>query len=334
MGATTSRHETELAGLRLRPYEGESDLADIVRIENAEAEADGIPERVSLDEQAARFAHPSDQFDPSRDVTIAEIDGRAVAVAFRGWVETTDGLREYRVNGAVDPVWRRQGIGTAVLADNERRTHKQAATHATSRPRVLGSWNGESQLGAAAVLTGAGFEPIRSFFDMTRRSLEDVPDLSLPEGIEVRPITMENVRAVWVADIEAFRDHWGGFDGSEAMFQRWMSSPSTDLSLWVVAFDGDEVAGGIINAIDRAENDAMGINRGWLASVFTRRHWRRRGLARALIARSLERLRERGVTSASLGVDADNPSGALGLYESLGFEVEYRSTAWRKPLDR
>jgi len=75
------------------------------------------------------------------------------------------------------------------------------------------------------------------------------------------------------------------------------------------------------------------VRRGWLDSVFTRRPWRRRGLANALIARSLVKIRERGMTSAVLGVDADNPTGALGLYERNGFETTYRSTAWRKPID-
>jgi ribosomal protein S18 acetylase RimI-like enzyme len=135
---------------------------------------------------------------------------------------------------------------------------------------------------------------------------------------------------VWDADIEAFQDHWGGFDHSEEQLQRWLSSPSNDLSLWLVAFDGDEIAGGVINSIDAQQNEAMGFRRGWLSSVFTRRAWRRRGVARALIARSLLLHRERGMTSAALGVDADNPSGALGLYEGVGFAVNYRATAWRK----
>jgi ribosomal protein S18 acetylase RimI-like enzyme len=38
------------------------------------------------------------------------------------------------------------------------------------------------------------------------------------------------------------------------------------------------------------------------------------------------------MTSAALGVDADNPSGALGLYESAGFGVEERFTAMRKKV--
>jgi mycothiol synthase len=323
-----------VAGLRLRPYAGEPDVAEIVRIENAEAEADRLPERVSVESAQARYRHPSDSWRPERDVTLAEVDGRVVGASSREWVDTTDGLREYRSWGAVDPAWRRHGIGTALIAENERLARELAATHDSSRPRVFGTWNGSTQVGAAALVEGHGFEPVRWFFDMTRPSLDDIAEVPLPDGLEVRQITADLVRTVWRADIEAFRDHWGGFDDSDAQLQRWLAQPSNDISLWVVAFDGDEVAGGIINSIDAEENEQLGFQRGWLASVFTRRPWRRRGLASALIARSLVALRGRGMTSAGLGVDSGNPSGAVSIYERAGFQVSYRWTAWRKPFER
>jgi len=319
------------AGLRLRPFSGEADLADIARIENAEATEDGLQRRVSLDELAASFSHASDSFDSARDVTIAELDGLVVGVGQREIVDTTDARREYRLDGIVDPAWRGRGIGQALLAENERVARDLAASQRADAP-VLGSWSWETQPRDAALLEAAGFRPARWFFDMVRPTLDDVVEVALPEGLEIRPIDTLLARAVWAADIEAFADHWGGFDHSEANLQRWLRSPTTDLSLWVVAFDGDEVAAGVINSIDDHQNAALGVRRGWLNSVFTRRAWRRRGLATALVARSLARLRERGMTSAALGVDADNPSGALGLYERLGFAVDQRAIAWRKEL--
>jgi len=320
-------------GLLLRPYRGEQDVPDIVRVENLEAEADSLPERSNVEEMAAHFAQRSESFDALRDVTLAEIDGRVVAFGIRNIVDTTDGVREYRLNGSVDPAWRRRGIGRTLLLENERRLRDVAhAEHGASR-RVFGSWHGETQTGGAALLEAAGYAPVRYFFDMVRPNLDDVEDVPLPDGLEIRPIGPDLARAVWDADIEAFRDHWGGFDHSEEQLQRWLSSPSNDLSLWLVAFDGDEIAGGVINSIDPHNNAAMGYRRGWLSSVFTRRPWRRRGLARALIARSLTLLRERDMTSAALGVDAENPSGALGLYEGVGFAVNYRATAWRKAFE-
>ena len=107
---------------------------------------------------------------------------------------------------------------------------------------------------------------------------------------------------------------------------------------WMVAImSGSQRRGrfravGSINAISRDQNEALGVRRGWLHQVFTRRQWRRRGVARATIARSLVNFRDRGMEEAALGVDAENPLGAFGLYESLGFGVTDRFTALRKPL--
>jgi len=97
------------------------------------------------------------------------------------------------------------------------------------------------------------------------------------------------------------------------------ASPELDTGLWRVAWDGDEVAGSVMNFIYPAENDALGVRRGWLDHVSVRRPWRRRGLASALIVASLHALRDAGMTEAALGVDAENPTGALQLYEGLGF---------------
>jgi mycothiol synthase len=88
-----------------------------------------------------------------------------------------------------------------------------------------------------------------------------------------------------------------------------------------------------VNTIYHSDNEAFGRRRGWLDSVFVRRAWRRRGLGAALVARALVRLREAAMDAAMLGVDSDNPSGALALYERAGFEVHRRSAAYRKPME-
>ena len=155
----------------------------------------------------------------------------------------------------------------------------------------------------------------------------------MPDGFELRPVTPDQHEAIWRANREAFRDHWGGSDESIEVMQRILGDPDTDTSLWLIAWDGDEIAGGVWNEIRATENETLGVRRGWLDSVFTRRPWRRRGLAAALIGRSLALLRERGMTSAMLGVDADNPTGALGLYEAAGFEIHDRFVAVRKLMD-
>lgn len=321
-------------GLVLRPYSGESDNAAILEISNLEYEFDHVPERLTLGDLNARYGNPSAMFDALRDVTLAEIDGQAVGWAERSWVDTADGqLREYRCDGAVLPDWRRRGIGTALLAENQRRSRALAAGQPTDRPLAFGSWTMDQQAAANALLREDGYQPARWFFDMSRPLAEPIPDLPLPDGIVALPALADQVQQVWLADVEAFQDHWGGFDSSDQALQRWRESPNFDPSMWVVAWDGSEVAGAVVNAIHVEENAALGVRHGWLHSVFTRRAWRRRGLAHALIARSLTELKVRGMEQGMLGVDADNPNGALGLYEGIGFVVAERSTAWRKSFE-
>jgi ribosomal protein S18 acetylase RimI-like enzyme len=133
--------------------------------------------------------------------------------------------------------------------------------------------------------------------------------------------------------MEAFADHWGGIPNSEATFERFFSGPDFQPELWRVAWDGDEVAGQVNNMVMRELNAQTGSRRGLLAGVSVRRPWRGRGLARALVSQSLVAFREIGMTDAVLGVDADNPTGALGVYEANGFVVHQRERAFRKPFD-
>lgn len=320
-------------GLRARTYDGtDEDLAAIVRILNAHAEADGVEEAWTIDGLRAWFSHPSEQFDALRDALLVEVDDRIVATGRTEWVDTRDGrYREYRVHGTVDPALRGRGVGSWLLAELERRQRALAAEHAQDRETVLMTFAAVGRQ-EEAMLRFNGYEPARWFMDMVRPTLDDVEVPPLPHGLELRPVTPDQHETIWRANREAFRDHWGGSDESIEQLRRILDDPDVDTDLWLIAWDGDEVAGGVWNEIRPAENEAFGIRRGWLDSVFTRRQWRRRGLAAALIARSLLLLRDRGMASAILGVDADNPTGALGLYEAAGFSVHDRFVALRKPL--
>ena len=319
--------------LRMRTYAGEADATEIVRVVNAASAADRVEEIWTAEALVAWLGHASEQFDPARDVVVAELDGRVVATGRVEWVDTRDGLhREYRICGSVDPAFAGTGDrhGAARRARGSGACVGRRATAGSGRRadvvchrRALGE----------DFLRGAGYETARWFIDMVRPDLEGIVEPPLPEGLEIRPVTSDQYETIWRANREAFRDHWGGSDESLEQLQRILGDPDTDPSLWLVAWDGDEVAGGVWNDIYPAENEAHGIRRGWLGSVFTRRPWRKRGLASALIGRSLTLLRERGMTTAILGVDADNPTGALGLYESAGFAVHDRFVGLRKPME-
>jgi len=60
--------------------------------------------------------------------------------------------------------------------------------------------------------------------------------------------------------------------------------------------------------------------------------YRRRGLGRSLLLHSLHRLQTAAVTTVKLGVDADNLSGAVKLYTSVGFQRDRTTLYWLKTL--
>jgi mycothiol synthase len=325
---------TAPAGVTLRPYAGDDDLRAFVEIYASGNRADRIEEVVSYEGLANWAGHPSEHFDASRDLVVAEADGRPVGYGWTMWVDTTDGIREYVTRGHVHGEWRRRGIGTAILRYNEAHLRAIAATHETDRPRFLGAGTNERRAGAVNLLERNGYRPVRWFFEMLRPTMDDIVVPPLPDGILLRPPRGEaEMRKLFDADVEAFADHWGGFDASEASFRQWLNDPDYDPELFVVAWDGDQIAGAVWNVIMVHDNEAFGWQRGLLDSVHVRRPWRGRGLASSLVGHSLALLRDRGMTSAVLGVDADNPLGALGLYRKAGFEVEMRSMSYRKPLE-
>ena len=85
-------------------------------------------------------------------------------------------------------------------------------------------------------------------------TLDALPEVALPDGVEFRPAREEDLRTIWRANVEAFRDHWGGFAADDATFEEWLADPKFDPSLWVVAWDGDEIAGASVNTISEHEN--------------------------------------------------------------------------------
>ena len=331
---TTEFHTARpaVSGLRFRHFAGPQDFPGMAGA-NMAARLDAGDDEVVT---AATLANVYDNLtncDRDRDVLIVELDGRIAGYARVEWRDQTDGSRAFDLTCLLEPGARGQGIGAAMLSWGETRARDIAAGHPADQTRWLSSqiWDADGR--AARLLSRNGYAPARRSFDMVRPDLDDVPSADLPEGFEVRPVDRTWLREIFVADAKAFRDHWGSIEEDEADFQQFAQDHRTDPSLFVVAFAGDEIAGAVLNVIDDVENAMFDRPRGTLDSVFVRRPYRRRGLARALIVRSLELLRERGMTSAALGVDAENPNQALHLYERCGFAPVRSMTTWRKPLD-
>jgi len=205
------------------------------------------------------------------------------------------------------------------------------AAHPGTEPAILrfGCW--DQRKDRIRGYERRGFRPMRHFYRMRRDLSEPIPDRPLPEGLEWRNYSAEIDERLRLADNEAFLDHWSHEPISENDWQQFIvgrESFRADLT-WVV-MDGEEVAAFSLNRFDPEEAEREGYRPGWIGSLGTRRPWRKRGLASALLVKSMRTFKEAGLDSAVLGVDAQNPTGALGLYEGLGFVVVKRTIAYEK----
>jgi mycothiol synthase len=320
-----------IEGLTFRHFRGEADYPAMARLIAVTKTADGV-ERTDTVETIANGYRHLNNCDPFIDMCFAVVDDEPIAYSRVWWERQEDGQHTYIPIGFVDPLWRRHGIGQTMLSWNERRLRVIAQGH-DARPKILRSFADGNDDGNRALLQGSGYVPVTFGAEMSRSILGELPEAPLPEGLEVRPVEPSQLRQIWEADTEAFRDHWGARPPTEADWEGFLDRPFTDITLWKVAWEGDRVVGQVRSFINTDENEEYGRLRGYTENISTMKEWRGKGVARALICESMRLLRERGMEEVGLGVHTENPTGAFHLYSSLSYQVHSKSTVFEKPLD-
>lgn len=339
MSKIAVRDAPAIPGLAFRCFRGEADYAAMSAVIDGSKEADGLEWVQSAEDVARTYRHLVNSA-PERDMLFAEVEGQVVGYGRVWWTREDAGTRLYRQFVHLLPAWRETGLRRAMLRHNEGRLRQIAADQPNDGARFLEAWASDTETHWASLLESEGYGGVRYSFEMVRPDLENIPDLPLPEGLEVRPVEPEHIPLIWAASKEAFRDHWGFSEEEwDRELAEWQEAPTFQPHLWQVAWapandaGGDQVAGAVQNFVNEAENEEYGRRRGYTEGISVRRPWRRQGVAKALIARSFRLLKELGMEEAALGVDADNPNGALQLYKSMGFQMVKRHTTYRKPME-
>jgi mycothiol synthase len=263
--------------------------------------------------------------DPASDTRLLSTPEGVLVAA--GLVSTPpDGGLRVDLMGGVHPRWRGRGIGRELLGwELARAADIHRAVAPATAWEVHAGAPGEDGT-ATRLYQRFGLTPVRYWFDMVAPTATAAAT-ALPDGLRSTTYRPAHDNDLYAAHMEAFADHWGfqrrGYDEWATLSVR---SETFLPGLSVLAFDGDEIAGYVLSYADA---DPARI---YIGQVGVRRPWRRRGLAGALLSQVLGSARVAGRAFAALGVDADSPTGAVGVYERVGFTVATRAVTYSRSL--
>jgi len=336
-------------GYCARPYRGRADHPAMASVLGEYRAHSGVAELPTVEQMDVTYAN-FDHCDPDRDVAIIECEqpdgnddvagddenGAVVGYLRPRWDDVAAGTRDCVLFSPLRVAHMGRLLFNAVVEGQERHMLPWATEQPPARWRGSASHPGPGQpaTGEASWLEERGYVSTEWGASLVRPHLDDIPERSLPDGVEVRPVTKDQLRTILAADFEAFRGEWDFHEPTEEDYADVLESPHLDESLWKVAWAGDVVVGQVKTFVNTDENAARGYRRGYTEYIATHRDWRNRGIAGALLAMSLCELRDRGMSEAALSVDTNNPGGAFQLYTSLGFEPRSYQAVYTKPVPR
>ncbi|MBO0684651.1 MAG: GNAT family N-acetyltransferase [Candidatus Dormibacteraeota bacterium] len=273
-------------------------LLNLMAGEVSRGERDAVPAGRFLQRQLGGFDWES----RSR---VIEMAGAVEAVVMATARETADGL-----------------VARVEVASSDDSHRPELLRWGLALSRAAGARIGQVWRPAGAKeMDGLGLVSVRPFWRMDRPHLEALPEVPLPDAYQLLD------GAPWPLIAEAynrsFAEHWR----HTPMAQDRAPEPLRPSDFQLLAVTAPDIPAGLV-LCDLEEHDSAVDRRrqpvGVLGVVGTVPEHRRRGLAFALAAEGLRRVRQHGAASASLYVDGLNPTRAYDVYRRMGFEVGYR----------
>lgn len=187
------------------------------------------------------------------------------------------------------------------------------------------------EMESIAFVTSKGFPYKGSIYLMQRDLNNNLPSIEVPPGFMLKPWRLESQqeRELYVQARNLC------FPNAPISLEEWvyfMSSPSWSTATNFAIFDKDRLAGCLTAYWDEEQNRNLSKKIGYTEYIFVCPQWRRKGLASAMISKSLDFLQYNGMHYAQLQVRTNNRD-ALNLYEKLGFVIVQESGIYTRVIE-
>lgn len=309
-----------------------ADVDAIWNLERAIGAADH-PNYVPTREQIADdfgFSH----FHPDSDTRLGiDASGTLIAYGLSLFPPGQETLVRTFLSGGVHPAARGRGIGRQLIRWQLARAKQQLASSPKTLPGWIVAFTDERAPVNAALFERAGLTLARYFIALERNLAEPVRAIDLPPGVRIEPYRPEFAAAVRAARNEVFMDHWASQPVSDEIWASFVGAATfrADLSFLAITRgpDGrDHVAGFLMTTVNEEDWERQGFRGSYVDLVGVRASWRGKHVAQALLAAHIDKARSIGFERTSLDVDADSPTGALGLYTGMGYRPAHRELAY------
>jgi GNAT superfamily N-acetyltransferase len=319
------------ANYSFRSIEG-SDMVAIIEMTARAVEADRTDGPATEDKLAQIFKILGERIETN---TLAAVSGEGILAALAlVLVRPAEDELLAMLDGNVHVEHRGRGLGSYILHWMEQRAREEHEQMGVGLPLVMRTSCADHLADRISLFEQNGFQAERYAYEMQRDLTQPFPEKELPETLRLVMWSQALDDDLPQAFNTAFRGSWGVPEMDEQLWPQVFTGVAQfrgDLSFLVM--DGDEIAGFCINWVNEAKNEQRGVQEGWIEALGVIPEWRGQGLATALLAHSMNAFLTAGLEQAALDVDTQNPTGALRLYENMGFKAIKRTVMFTKVIN-
>jgi ribosomal protein S18 acetylase RimI-like enzyme len=296
-----------------------SELPEIAALLSEGLSFDGLVFVQSAEELKEEFGGPYCFLE--HDVIVAEHESRIIGVGYTIFLPSETREERCYIFGTTKPAYRGNGVGTAVM--QWATEHGELLLRSTNRniPKYLRTDMSATNSTAGSLFQYFNMNPVRWNDDLII-DLANAPEVFIAPGYLIAPWDSSRDEEARLTKNHAFTDHWGSTPTSEEGWDQLVHGSTARLDQSFFALDPTEtIIGVLLSHRYKSDDEVLGKRIGWIDKLATLSEHRKKSVGKSLITHALAAYKRDGLTHGALDVDTENPTGAYGLYTSMGFST-------------
>lgn len=297
----------------------EADLAEIAALLSEGLSFDGLTFVQTAEELAEEF--DGTYCTINDDVVVASTDSSIIGVGYTIFLPSETKEERCYIFGTTKPSFRNMGVGTTVMQWATQHGAAQLRSTGRTIPKYLRSDMSTKNTTAGNLFSSFNMKPVRWNDDLII-DLNNSPKTFTANGYTIAPWDPARDEEARLVKNQAFIDHWGSTPTNTEGWNQLVHGSTARVDQSFFALDPhNNIVGLLLTHRYESDDEVLGKRIGWIDKLATLAEHRGRSIGRSLITHALAAFKRDDLTHGALDVDTENPTGAYGLYTSMGFVV-------------